>query len=283
MNVPLDIRRMGEADLAFADSLRALVGWNQTPADWARLLAHEPEGCFVAELEGRPAGTATTTRHGGGLAWIGMVLVHPDRRRHGIGRALLQRCIEHLDAVGCCCIKLDATPAGQPLYESLGFHDEWPLARWEGLAVAVDVASPRVRPYRSSDRSALLAADLEAFGVSRERLIENLLIDGTTLVAEEKGHIMGFGMLRPGSRAAYLGPIVARSTEAEEEIARALLARIAGQTVFWDIPEAAAKAVALAGGLGFQRQRPLTRMFRGKNDRPGIPARQFAIADPATG
>jgi GNAT superfamily N-acetyltransferase len=274
---------MGEADLAFADSLRALVGWNQTPADWRRLLTLEPEGCFVAEWEGQPSGTATTTRHGDGLAWIGMVLVHPERRRHGLGRALLRRCIEHLDAVGCRCIKLDATPEGRPLYESLGFHDEWPLARWEGVAGAGGAALPWVRPYRPGDRAACLAADVEAFGVSRERLLDGLLAAGTVLVAEEEGHLVGYGILRPGSRATYMGALVAGFPAAGKGIARALLDGVAGQTVFWDIPEAAGEAVALAGELGFRRQRLLTRMFRGRNDQPGIPARQFAIADPATG
>jgi GNAT superfamily N-acetyltransferase len=43
-----------------------------------------------------PAGTATTIGYGTDLAWIGMVLVHPDHRRHGVGRALLAHCIAFL-------------------------------------------------------------------------------------------------------------------------------------------------------------------------------------------
>src|SRR5580700_4974672 len=114
----LRMRTMLPSDLSFADSLRALAGWNQTPADWRRFLAMQPEGCFMAQWNGVPAGTATTTVYGSDLAWIGMVLVHPEYRRRGIGRGLLLKCIEHLQARRVRCIKLDATPQGRPVYES---------------------------------------------------------------------------------------------------------------------------------------------------------------------
>ncbi|MCB1202766.1 MAG: GNAT family N-acetyltransferase, partial [Verrucomicrobiae bacterium] len=57
-----------------------------------------------------PAGTATTTSYASDLAWIGMVLVHPDFRRQGIGTALLERAIRHLrEERRVTCVRLDAT------------------------------------------------------------------------------------------------------------------------------------------------------------------------------
>src|SRR5437899_5195592 len=109
MNPSLTLRLLTRADLPFADSVRALAGWNQTAADWERILATEPEGCFLAEWNGVPAGTATTTVYGPALAWIGMVLVHPEFRRRGIGRALLEHCIAHLCKRGVRCLQPDAT------------------------------------------------------------------------------------------------------------------------------------------------------------------------------
>src|SRR6266581_1863470 len=87
----ISLRLLGPTDLAFADSLRELAGWNQTIDDWQTFLVLSPEGCFVAEWNGSPAGTATTVCYGKELAWIGMLLVHPAFRRRGIGRALLAR------------------------------------------------------------------------------------------------------------------------------------------------------------------------------------------------
>src|SRR5256885_742127 len=92
MSSPLRVRVITEGDLPFAENVCSLAGWNQTPGDWRRFLAMEPAGCFVAEWDGLPAGTATTITYGFDLAWIGMVLVHPDYRRRGIGNALLGGC-----------------------------------------------------------------------------------------------------------------------------------------------------------------------------------------------
>ncbi|MEM7011507.1 MAG: GNAT family N-acetyltransferase, partial [Verrucomicrobiota bacterium] len=90
------IRKMTETDLAFADSVRAAAGWNQTLEDWRRILRFEPDGCFLAEFDRRPAGTATTICYGDVLGWIGMILVHPEFRRRGIATSLMERSIEHL-------------------------------------------------------------------------------------------------------------------------------------------------------------------------------------------
>lgn len=322
MSHTVQLRLMTPADLDFADSLRALAGWNQTRTDWLRLLAHEPQGCFIAEWDGAVAGTATTTCYGTeptirrsrrreeadlttarsirlltsaatragencDLAWIGMVLVHPDFRRRGIGAALLQRCLDYLSGRGIRCVKLDATPLGRPVYERLGFQSEWALARWEHPRVGqtATVGASDCRPWQDADADAIDAIDRRAFGVSRQRLIQALARDSLHALvhASSDGRLDGFGTLREGARALYLGPIIAASPAAGSSLVQALLTQAAGQPVFWDIPEPNTTAVALAQKLGFVRQRPLLRMFRGENEHPGNPQCQFAIADPAIG
>ena len=128
----LNIRPLEKDDLTFADSIRAAAGWNQTIADWRRLLSHEPEGCFLGEWEGAPAGVVTTTRYGNELAWIGMMLVHSEYRRRGIATALMDAAIEYLRSKKVSCIKLDATPDGAKVYKRLGFRPELELHRWKG-------------------------------------------------------------------------------------------------------------------------------------------------------
>ena len=127
----IQVRSLTVTDLSFAEELSQLAGWNQTHQDWRRLLDYEPDGCFLADLEGRPAGTVTTTSYGTTLGWIGMMLVHPESRRQGVATALMQQSLNYLREKGVACIKLDATPAGQPVYERLGFTAEWEFCRWE--------------------------------------------------------------------------------------------------------------------------------------------------------
>jgi len=287
MSQSLQLRLLAAADLAYADSLRALVGWNQTLEDWRRFLALEPTGCFLAEWEGQPAGTATTTVHESGLAWIGMVLVHPEYRRRGIGRALLNRCIAHLQDRGIQCTKLDATPQGKSVYEALGFKSEWSLTRWEHPAFCAKFPQPdsRLRSWRATDPELVEACDQAAFGVSRRKLLNALAaLNGNTLILETApGVATGFGMLRAGARALYLGPVAAASSPEGLAIVNALLARAPGARIFWDIPDANTDAVDWARRHGFNPQRPLSRMVLGINIAPGNPSQQFALSGPETG
>jgi ribosomal protein S18 acetylase RimI-like enzyme len=285
MNSALHLRLLTEADLPFADSVRALAGWNQTLADWRRFLAMAPDGCFLAEWNGAPAGTATTTVYGPELAWIGMVLVHPEFRRRGIGTALLQRCMDYLLARGVRCIKLDATPAGKPVYVALGFKDEWALTRWQHAnPVVQSVPDPAIRNWRETDLQFAAALDMSAFGISRQTLLQTLAAQshGALTLETESGECAGYGMIRRGARSLYLGPITARSANAGLRLVAALLAP-GGQSIFWDIPDLNAAAVAWAEKQGFTRQRSLMRMYLGENTTPGDPRKQFALAGPEVG
>lgn len=284
----LHIRPMTPADIPFGMKLKTLAGWNQTEGDWRALLRYTPEGCFVAEWEGRPVGTATTTIHDGKVAWIGMVLVHPEFRRLGIGKSLLKHCIAWLQQLGIPSIKLDATPAGKTVYVPLGFRDEYELERVEAIAdCGLRVADCGIQTG-AADAQAILSLDTEAFGVPRPAVLQRLLDDHpdlcwTTSAPSSSFRIPpGFLLARPGANAWHLGPWVARSEETAEALLRACLARLAGQRVFADVP-VNHPARQLAARHGFKPQRPLTRMWLGCNAWPGNPALTYAVADPAKG
>ncbi|MFM8470142.1 MAG: GNAT family N-acetyltransferase [Limisphaerales bacterium] len=282
----LRIRLFQKTDFAFANSLRALAGWNQTPDDWMRFLNHQPDGCFVAEWDGQPVGTATTTIYEDKVAWIGMVLVHPDARRRGIGRALLEHCIAFLKP-RVACIKLDATPLGKTLYDTLGFKDEWTLRRWETSRVELpgNPMKYRVRAWRDSDVEAMQVLDVEAFGVIRWPMVRRMTwqISRSLVGVTPKRRVNAFGILRKGARARYFGPLVAESIAAAGLLIKSFLAAQPNQPIFWDIPDANACAVELAQRLGFTPQRPLIRMFLGENKWPGDPQKVFALAGPEIG
>jgi predicted N-acetyltransferase YhbS len=279
------LRRLRTDDLAAADQLRVDLGWNQTIADWQRLLALSPEGCFAAEQNGRIVGTCTTTSYGNALAWIGMMMVHPASHEQGIGGALLQCAAGHLRQCRVRCVKLDATPMGQPLYARIGFVSEWSLTRWKHHG-SPSVAEPEpdyIHPPAKKDWPAIVALDTQVFGAPRGSLLRSMAAGSRrALVYERGGSILGFGLLRDGSRASYLGPIVARPGTGDL-LVRCLLSGHGDRPVFWDVPDPNQPASLLARQLGFTFLRPLTRMYLGTNLVPADPIGQWAIADPATG
>ena len=128
----IQVRIMTEANVPLGMRLKAANGWNQTEADWRRYLGMQPDGCFVAELDGKPVGTVTTCVFGP-VAWIAMVLVDADHRGRGVGKALMGHALDFLERQGVRSVRLDATPLGQPLYEKQGFVAEYALLRYEGV------------------------------------------------------------------------------------------------------------------------------------------------------
>ena len=285
----VSLRRMTDGDLPAADELRRLAGWNQTVEDWRRMLSLEPRGCFVAVLEGKVVGTVTSTTYGQTLAWVGMMLVHPEHQRRGIGTRLMRHVLECLQDWGVTCVKLDATPAGRPVYERLGFVPEWTLTRCR--RPVVDQAefpkdnSPNTRALLDLDWQTVDQIDHAAFGAPRSRLLRALAKQSrAVLVWPGQGRVVGWGMLRPGASADYLGPLVCSTVEGVFSLATALLGNAAaGHSVVWDIPDQNETANGAAQRLGFRPFRPLTRMCLGPNLVAGDPQSQIAIAGPAVG
>lgn len=257
---------MTEDDLKFADSLRALAGWNQTMADWRRLLRLGGNGCFIAHLDGIPTGVVTTTIYGPELAWIGMALVHPDFRRRGIGSALLRRAIEFLRSSGVNTIKLDATPQGKANYARAGFRAEWNLTRWEGIAPAAAASLDGVRPCRMDDLGAIQEMDATAMGLRRGALIQETLRESCVALVHEdrESRVDGFALARDGARAFYFGPIVARSADVALKLASETLRRLQGERIFWDVPDDQEIVASWVRKQGFTAQRQLTRMNLGE-------------------
>ncbi|PKN29184.1 MAG: hypothetical protein CVU64_09570 [Deltaproteobacteria bacterium HGW-Deltaproteobacteria-21] len=120
-------------------------------------------------------------------------------------------------------------------------------------------------------------------GVSRFPLLQSLAATSLlALVYVSEGSILGFGMLRSGARANYLGPIVARPGIGEM-LVRVLLSRNDDRLTFWDVLDLNEPASALARQLGFTPARPLTRMYLDTNTVPTHCEEYWATADPATG
>jgi GNAT superfamily N-acetyltransferase len=261
------IRALLPRDIPAAVELSTLAGWNQTEADWRTLLALSPTGCFALVHEGRLAATTTVLCYGQELAWLGMVLTHPDYRRKGFARRLLEHALAYADSRHVRSIKLDATEQGQPLYESFGFRTEQEIQRWSGLGRDPS----RVDGAAAFTISQIAAADREAFGADRSSLLQALA--GRTAPLGSGGNYLFW---RPGVRATYLGPCVAASVAS----ARALIERCVGGDEtrwFWDILSANEHAAELAAGFGFRAERRLMRMARGAEQRGNDPV-IYAIA-----
>ena len=263
------IRTMTTKDLELGLSLSRQAGWNQTEADWLRLMYFEPEGCFVAELDGSAVGTTTTCvlDH---VAWIAMVLVDENHRRRGIGTHLLRHALDHLDRRHVSTIRLDATGLGRPIYETLGFIPEYDLARYKGIAPSFP-ALPTAADASSDAYSDIIEFDKMITGTNREKMLIRLFEEFPygLRTFRLQGKIEGYVTMRPGANAVQIGPCIA-SSGAGPVLLYDALGRCAGKYVFIDIPHDNAGAVKIAESSGLEIQRCFTRMYRGErvDDKP---------------
>jgi GNAT superfamily N-acetyltransferase len=278
----MNVRVMTIADIPAGMRLKELAGWNQTVEDWQRFLQSSPDGCFVAEAEGKVCGTATTIVYENRFAWIGMVLVDPKHRSQGIGTRLLERTIEHLDARGIPAMKLDATPQGKPIYEKLGFVTEheierWTLQRHAGMPLKLQTVKP--------DFDRIAEADRNVFGADRGSLLASLNQSAPefTLAIRRGDDLAAYSLGRRGTRADHLGPWMAQDESAASEIMDEFLLRSGRETVFVDCMKSNPFAEGLLRSHHFKFARPLTRMVRGSNANPGRPGLLCAILGPEFG
>ncbi len=256
-------------------------------------LAIAPHGWFVV-AEGRQLVALGGVTLYGPFGWIGLVGVHPGRRRRGLGGLVTRRCLEVIEAAGATAV-LDASELGTPLYTAMGFTDLGPTTELVAPPVPAPAAQAGTRPpspvaVRPVDPGCmpppdLLAYDRAAFGADRSRVLDRFAAragDGRVLVAR-----------RDGDRAAAgrgAGPVVGYAIAgrrrlapwvADDEAALVALAGAALALPFEDPPVVQvppeSRHRATLERLGFTRRRVLRHMRLPAGgtgvDVPGDPAR----------
>jgi len=271
-----------ERHLAGCLALSRLAHWNQNEADW-RLMLQIGHGWGISLADGTLAASTLVLPYGS-FAWVSMVLVLPEQRRKGYATRLLRTALADLKARTLTPI-LDATPAGRAVYLQEGFRDTWGFRRFRSVAAhAASERAPGVRGLRDGDWPQLLALDETAFGASREPLLRALAArqPRAALVFDRGGGLEGFLLGRDGREASQLGPLVARSAEAARGLLGAGLAAAAGP-LYLDVVEREPGITAWLESLGFDFQRPFTRMVCGPPSAPGEAGLVFCPAGPELG
>jgi len=276
--------RADDLDQAFVLSLNE--GWNQTIKDW-KLLFENPENvCIVAEKDNRIAGTATALNHENKIAWIGMVLVDKSVRGQGAGKLLLENIIDRLQHIES--VKLDATPAGEPLYRKLGFIAEHKIFRI--TADCLNYSSEIVHSAEpvKTDRDNLTEVtelDRKIFGADRYNLLMKLLSGnpGRAFYLKKDNNTEGYAFGRAGSRFNYIGPVCALTHESAKKLIIKALESLNDQNIAIDILEDKVDLINWLESIGFVKQRHFVRMYLRSNPYPGIVNNQYLISGPEFG
>ena len=281
----IEIRPMRPEDIPAGMDLCRAANWNQLEDDWRVFLEMEGAAALLAVRDGLPVGTAAFLRYGPRFSWLAMMLVDPRHRRAGIGGQLMEAALAAL--AGETCVRLDATPAGEPLYRRFQFVEEYHLVRLRGTFRAENLppADAGVRPMTRRDLDSVLALDREVFGGNRAALLESIYVRAPQYawLAGGDGAPRGFAFGRPGYLYEHLGPVVARDIETAKRLVAGCLASQTAREFVIDAPTWDQEWKAWLESAGLAAERPFLRMRLGPYDHPGEHRLLFAIAGPEFG
>lgn len=278
------VRQMTSQDIPAGMELKAFAHWNQTEADWRVFLEANAPGCFAAVCDGRLVGTTTVIHHGRSLAWIAMVLVHPEYRGRGIATCLMRKALDYL--ADCPIVKLDATAAGKKVYEKLDFVEESALRRLTAKHLPpIQGSADGIAPIAKADFEAIARMDRRWFRGDRGFLLAALRQNAPEMALRltRRGQTVAYCFGRRGSDFVQIGPILAENTKDAARLAGAVLRQLRPAAVLLDVPAIHAEFLQWLENMGFSVQREFVRMVRGEKDQGRAMKSQFAICGPEFG
>jgi len=269
----LIVRPMTEDELGMALDWAAEEGWNPGLDDAASFFAADPDGFFLAELDGEPVGSVSAVRYGERFGFLGLYIVRPRHRGKGFGARLWRAAMDHF---GARDVGLDGVVAQQANYRKSGFALACRNIRYEGEGGGVRPAGPA--DLASIPFDEVLRYDALVFPAPRENFLRSWIAQprSTALAMVEQGRLAGYGVLRPCRRGFKIGPLFADDPGIADRLFRALSSCAPGRSIVLDAPEANPAAVALAERHGMAPAFETARMYKGKPP-PSDLARCFGV------
>ena len=275
---------MSKADLAFANCTQA-EGWiSETREDFEIFLDHDPDGCVTAFDHGQRIGICIATRYDC-FGFIGQLIVIPEKRGAGCGRALLSKAIDYLKGFWLQNIYLDGVPRAISLYKRAGFLEICLSLRFIGTINGFSI--PPIRNMNPYDLQDVTLLDRKAFGSDRSNFLMQRFNRYPDLckVLEVNHRILGFimGKLRKNLVVAGLW-IVSPEVEHPECLLISLAAGYTGNPISLGVHADNEIAVRLFTKLNLiARDNPPTRMGLDQKEHFSYPAMCCAIGPPAKG
>ena len=164
-----EIRPLQAADVRAAIELARAQGFRDRTRFYEFVMRVSTCQPVVGTIGNRLVATGLATANGR-VGWLGAIVVAAEFRRRGFGRAVTEELIRRLRAAGCETISLEATDAGRPMYERMGFRLVSHYHQLQADHLAERPSPPpgaRVRRLGPADLPAVLDLDREATAEDR--------------------------------------------------------------------------------------------------------------------
>lgn len=185
-------------------------------------------------------------------AWIGNLIIDPQRRKAGIGSLLFHHAVSELRAAGAESLWLTASAQGAPLYNKAGFQQAGTIERWVRKEGGDGFAHQGQIPPQS------LAIDAEVWRDDRSFLLAHLTRSGTWIQAGES-----LALLQRDKKMQIIGPWFSSSPADDARLLGKLINTAGPQLELVVDLLSSSERQGLLSAAGFTRQTATTLMTTG--------------------
>jgi GNAT superfamily N-acetyltransferase len=233
-NPNLIIRRMTRDEVGLIHDWADAERWNPGTYDGPAFFAADPEGFFLAELDGEPIGCVSCVQYGARFGFLGQYIIRPAHRGRGYGIALGKAGLAHL---ADRCVGLDGVLDKVSSYARIGFQFAHHTTRFTGIGGGLRPGG--LIPLNEVPFETIAEFDARCFPAPREAFLRAwiALPGSVSLTAVEGGRLAGYGVLRKSANGYKVGPLFADDLGLASRLLAGLAATIPGAPFCIDVPD----------------------------------------------
>jgi GNAT superfamily N-acetyltransferase len=260
------VKTLTKADYAFAVELANTMNWDMSAEDFEFMASLDPGGCFLLLADSKRAGIATCISYGR-TGWFGNLIVEEEYRRKGAGSRLVTHAVNYLQAKGVETVGLYAYPNLTRFYGRLGFkyNEDFSVLHTPKLSLIAADPLPKIT---EKQLPAINRFDNGFFGGDRRKLLESIIFEEGNVSGyiSDAGGVVGYAAATVYEKAAWVGPLICQPsrTGAAILLVRAVLAKLAGKSVYAVVPKKDSALCDAFVGFGFREDFFVSRMFLGE-------------------
>lgn len=262
---------MNGNEVSTLENWAAEEGWNPGLQDLKLARQADAEAFVGLHREAELVGGGSIISYDGAYGFMGLFIMRPDLRGQGLGSALWHWRRDHLleRLSPGAAIGMDGVYEMVPFYERGGFQPAYRHVRYQGTAAGQ--RHENVIALSTDDFAEIASFDKSYFPAPRETFLRLWLgaPGAHVLGIKEQGRLTAYGMARPCRTGFKIGPLFAVNGDLAHRLLRSLMAKIAGDQVQIDVPEANAAAVTLVKDFDLSEVFGCMRLYHGPApDRP---------------
>jgi len=271
-DVKITFRKMRKEDLPPVLDLINAEGWDYDLVDVERILEIDPEDSVTAVSGREIVGGITVACHEG-RGVLGHVVVKHCWRKKGIGKDMMIRVIEKLEAKKIAIIELYSVPTAVEFYKQLGFRKIGDLMIFVGsirTPIATTPSMAEIGDLTAQDLESVKGLDRKIAGFERGNIIEKLMLPnlGYSVGLFEGGRLVGFALGRMSGNSAEIGPWIMEKSNRNDAAAlfTAAMNKLGNRKTYIEVPDENKTALQIITESGLNPQYPVQRFVRTKLD-----------------